>query len=251
MAGANYGVSMNRKNNTIDSMILVGNAGLGFTFDTTAANSTGLILNGNITVSGGAHVFNNAGGVKMLLGDSPTIDVAAGSQLLWQIPLTPDSMTVRSITKTGDGVLAFTGVHEYTGATAINGGAFGVFGGNATLAGDLTFAAGTKLIFSDTYTLTLASGKQASFGALGIADLLGLDSSFADNTYTLISGTVDFSNISNVGLANAYDLGNNKAAYFQQGSLQVVVYTVPEPTSFALLGLGIAGWAILRRRTRN
>jgi len=251
MAGANYGVSMNRKNNTIDSMILVGNAGLGFTFDTTAANSTGLILNGDITASGGTHVFNNAGGVQMKLGTTPTINVAGGSSLWWNIPLIPDSATVRGITKTGDGVLAFTGVHTYTGDTVIGAGAFGVYGGNSTLAGNLNFDSGAKLLFSDAYTLSLASGKQATFDAtFGIADLVGLSSSVADGTYTLISGDVDFSNIGNVGLANAYDLGGGKGAYFQQSSLQLVVYTVPEPSSIVLAGLGIAGLLIRRRRAR-
>jgi len=243
MARPNYGVLMNRKNNTIESMVLVGNSGAGFTFDTAAANSTGLLLNGNVTVSGGTHVFNNAGGIVMKLGTTPTIDVADDSQLLWKIPLTPDSTTERGMTKRGDGVLAIAGIYDYTGLTNIESGAFGVYDAAASLAGDLDFAAGSKLIFS-TFTLTVAG--DVTFGSLGVADLLGLNSSVSLGTYTLIDGDVDFTNISNVGLANAYDLGGGKLAYFEQGSLLLNV--VPEPSSFVLAGLGLTALLIFRRR---
>ena len=246
MAGANYGVSINRQNNIVDSITLVGDGGLGFTFDTVAGKTN--TLNGNITASGGTHVFNNVGGISMLMGDSPTIDVAADSQLLWQIPLTPDSATVRSVTKTGDGILAITGVYDYTGTTAVNGGAFGVFGGNGMLAGDLTLAAGTKLLFSDAYTLTLASGTATfSHTSFGIGDLVGLDSSVAEGTYNLIAGTVA-GTFGNLGLANAADIGGGKKAYLELGSLNLVV--VPEPSTFALAALGLAGILIFGRRIR-
>jgi len=48
-------------------------------------------------------------------------------------------------------------------------------------------------------------------------------------TYTLIDGTavIDFTNVSNIGEANAFDIGGGKSAYFQSGSLQVVV--IPNP----------------------
>ncbi len=50
------------------------------------------------------------------------------------------------------------------------------------------------------------------------------------------------------GAANAYALGIGVTAYFQEGSLQVVV--VPEPAGLALAGLGsvAAAWALVRRR---
>jgi autotransporter-associated beta strand protein len=247
MAGTNYGVSMNRINNTIDSMVLVGDSGLGFTFNTTPTNSTGLLLNGNITVSGGTHVFNNAGGIIMKLGDTPTIDVAEDSQLLWKIPLTPDSATVRGITKTGDGVLAIAGDHDYTGLTKIESGAFGVFDAPASLLGDLYFVSGSQLLFNDTYTLTVAGDEtEVTFDAFGVTDLLGLDLSVDLGTYTLIDGNVDFTNISNVGFANAYDLGGGKLAYFGGGSL--VLNVVPEPSSLFLAVSALAGLLFMRRR---
>ena len=50
--------------------------------------------------------------------------------------------------------------------------------------------------------------------------------------------------LSHFGAANQLDLGNGKSAYFEAGSLNVVV--VPEPAA-ALLG-GIGMLALLRRR---
>jgi hypothetical protein len=127
----------------------------------------------------------------------------------------------------------------------------GVLGGNASILGNLSFS-GLDLFglrFDESSTLTV-SGTTTFGGAFGIANLVGLDSSVNFGTYTLIDGTVDFTNVENVGLANAVGIGGGKLAYFEHGSLNLVV-AVPEPTSFALLGLGIAGWVIFRRRARN
>jgi hypothetical protein len=67
--------------------------------------------------------------------------------------------------------------------------------------------------------------------------------------YTLIDGAaeIDWNNVSNIGAANAYALGDGKSAYFQEGSLQVVV--VPEPSTFvSLIFGGIAAMLLYRRR---
>ena len=83
--------------------------------------------------------------------------------------------------------------------------------------------------------------------SFGVDDLVGLSASTADGTYTLIDGTgTDYSvlGIQNWGEANKYTLGANKFAWFEQGSLDLVV--VPEPGA-ALLG-SIGMLALLRRR---
>jgi hypothetical protein len=66
----------------------------------------------------------------------------------------------------------------------------------------------------------------------------------ADDTYTLISGILDETNLDNFGFVNAFAIGGGRSAYFKEGSLQLVV--IPEPGSVLLAGLGVL--TLLRRR---
>jgi hypothetical protein len=123
-------------------------------------------------------------------------------------------------------------------------------GGDGTLGGSLSLLAGAKFLFQAGKTLDV-NGATVSFGGFSIADVLGLDSSTPEGTYTLIDGSADFgslANVVNVGPENAASLGDGKSAYFQQGSLQLVV--VPEPGTLALAscGIALAGWSVARRR---
>ncbi|MFM7205063.1 MAG: beta strand repeat-containing protein [Planctomycetaceae bacterium] len=136
---------------------------------------------------------------------------------------------------------------------SVGGGAVTVasnasIGGSGRIGGDLSFASGGKFNFVSGNTLTVG-GNTTFGGSFGIASILGLDGSTPDGTYTLISGAVDFTNVTNVGAGNAVSLGGNKSAYLQQGSLQLVV--VPEPSTVAIVGvagLAIAASAVRRRR---
>ena len=112
----------------------------------------------------------------------------------------------------------------------------------------------TGSLFDISSALTgdaLSVGGTVTFGtSFGIDDLAGVTwGSVADGTYTLIDTTgTDFSlaGLDNFGLANAYNLGDGRSAYFDQGSLQLVV--IPEPASALLGGLGLL---VLLRRRRN
>ena len=67
-----------------------------------------------------------------------------------------------------------------------------------------------------------------TFDGFGVANVVGLNSATATGTYKLLDGSAafDFTNVANFGSGNAYDLGGGKSAYFQQGSLELVV--IPE-----------------------
>ena len=131
------------------------------------------------------------------------------------------------------------------GAGSVNVGSVGTIGGTGTLTGNLAFASGADLLFNPLTTLTVNTGT-VSFGGFSVADLFGLTNAVAEGTYTLINGTAtfNFANVSNFGLANAYDLTGGKKAYFESGSMNLVV--IPEPRAALLGGLGLL--ALLRRR---
>ncbi len=154
------------------------------------------------------------------------------------------------------GTIVLGGTNSYgslnvtSGKATLNGSIAGTIvtltGRTGRTGGDLNLQAGA--MFSFVAGNTLAVTGSATFGGFSVADIQGLSSSTPDGTYTLMSGLINFANVSNVGAGNAVSLGGNKSAYLQQGSLQLVV--VPEPSVFIV---GIAGlWAAvaaIRRRT--
>jgi fibronectin-binding autotransporter adhesin len=127
-------------------------------------------------------------------------------------------------------------------------------GGRGTVLGDLEFGSGSKLGFDSSGPLLVGSGTASFAAGFGIADIIGLDANTADGTYTLldetVGGTISLANLVNVGFNNRFTFPGQsvKQAYFQQGSLQVVV--VPEPPTYLLGGLGLvfAGFSAWKRR---
>ena len=83
--------------------------------------------------------------------------------------------------------------------------------------------------------------------SFGVESLFAPDGSMIDwglietGTYTLLSTTSMFDQITNFGPTKARPIDAGRSAYFQNGSLQLVI--VPEPTALALAGLRIAAAA--------
>lgn len=225
-----------------------------------------------VTVLGGAGTGDltftgnwNAGSIdKTLTVDSVTVDLQGDF-----------NKTVNPLTKDGDGTLVISGnassfgqtLNVTEGSVFIDGtlGSAGngsitaasgtIIGGNGTVAGNLTIDAGGLLVFDTASTLDIA-GTVNLDNSFGVDSLVAADGSaivwsfINDGTYTIIGTTLsDFSNIGNFGSANAADIGGGRTAYFQNGSLELVV--VPEPASYALLGGLLAlGVVFIRRRMK-
>ena len=160
--------------------------------------------------------------------------------------------TYSGSTDVSAGTLLINGINSGGGATTVGSG--GILSGTGSLAGPISFGTGGKFLFSSTAPLpvtgTVSFVDPASFG---IDDIVGLTSSAADGSYTLMSGSVsNVASLQNFGAGAAADLGSGKSAYFQQafgGGLQAVV--VPEPSTVAIVGIAGVVAASIRRLNRR
>ena len=217
----------------------------------TNASADTATIGGRIRIRGD----NGYTGINITVADG-----AAPTDLLVSAAIT-EATAGMGITKDGTGTMNLTGSNSYTGVTIVSAGtllvngalgdtavsvdASGMIGGSGSIAGSLSFADGAKLAVNLADPLFVTGA--VTFANFDFDDILGWDYAAAANgTYTLLTGdNVNLSSgIAHVGSANALDLGGGKSAYFQQGSLQVVV--VPESGVALLGGLGLL--ALMRRR---
>lgn len=246
---------------------------VGGTGEFTAANVTTLLTNLTVGITNnglrtgtrlGLDTTNATGGVFAYSGVIANSTGTGGGAL--------------GLTKFGTGVLELTGTNTFTGGTIVNAGTLLVnntsgsgtgsaavavasgaaIGGDGTIGGDLILSSGALFAFDTTnpnFTLTL-SGTLTLDNSFGVASLRNINggaidwSLVANDTYTLMNTSFVFNNtnISNFGVANAFNIGGGRTAYFTNGSLALVV--IPEPSSAALLMGGFLALAALRRRSK-
>jgi len=169
------------------------------------------------------------------------------------------------VTVAGPGTLVLSGDNTYVGATTVSsgilvvdgnhtgGGAYSVangaaIGGGGTINSTLSLDAGANFWWDGSSTLSVADTNTISLhSSFDVDSLIGFDwTDIALGTYTLIANNSDFSNIGNWGFENRVSVGDDKYAYFSEGSLQLNV--VPEPSASGLLGIGLLTIYGLRRR---
>lgn len=194
-----------------------------------------------------------------------------------------------NLTKVGLGTMTLTGASDFTGTTTVGAGTLALgaaatlasesilietagtlnvtaggltiasgnrIGGDGSVVGNLTLADGAEFVLSLLTTLEVAGTVNLN-DTFSVASLVNADGSAIDwtlvgnDTYTLINSTLttDFSNISNFGSADPFNIGNGRIAYFENGSLALVV--IPEPSTAVLLIGSVGLFALLRRRFRN
>ncbi len=200
--------------------------------------------------AGGA--FIDDGGYAITIGRGLDHDPALG--------LTADG----GLTKSGGGTLTLSGASTYTGVTTVSAGTLlvtgslganavavtnGAFGGTGAIGGSLVLNGSSAFHVMNLLDPLAVAGTVALYTGFGIDDLTGLEwGSVTNGTYTLIDGSLGsgvFAALANNSLASAYNLGGGRSAYFQEGSLQLVV--IPEPNAAALIGsFGLLH--LLRRR---
>jgi autotransporter-associated beta strand protein len=235
---------------------------------------------------GGAGEFNSTDINTLLGASNGTVGFKAGSTLGLDttsgnfthanaITDTNGDTLALGLTKLGTNALTLSNTNTYTGATTVSAGtlyvtgalsnsavtvqangAIGSNGANGTLGNGLSIAAGGNLDLtgaslvansSSTGILNL-TGSLTLFG-LTFDDLIGWNwASAADGTYQLIAGSfsvIDWGTTAN-SEATAYNLGGDRRGYFTEGSLNAVLFTVPEPGAALLGSLGVL--LLLRRR---
>jgi autotransporter-associated beta strand protein len=199
-------------------------------------------ISGIISGTGGLNI-TGAGTLQLSGNNSYTGGTLVGANTTLVVPGT--GTLTSGVTVLNNGRLIANG--SITQAVTVEAG--GSLGGTGTISANVTFNSSSNFVFNPTGSLKLTAGSVVNFSNFGVNNLVGVDwLTVNDGIYQLITGTdnINFAGLQNFGAANAYDLGNDRLAYFQQGSLELVVTTIPESSSLLLVGMTSLG--LLRRR---
>lgn len=218
----------------------VGTSALNFISDPSATVAGNITGSGDLVwESGGA--LNLAGDIDSFTGGI-TIAKAAGTVKYsgsTDLQLDNQLSGPGTFEHAGPGTVMVTSDNSgFAGAVDVNVGAFGAAGPGASVGGDVVFAPGTDIYFDGVNALTV--GGTVSFeGALGVADVVGLSAPLGIGTYRIFDGDVDGTNLLNTTELTADYLSTGEMAYFQVGSLDLVIIPIPEPSSLILAGLAL------------
>ena len=136
-----------------------------------------------------------------------------------------------------------------------------VYNGNAGSTFDGTWN-GSAWEFNGTSTLVDSMTTTAADYGNGNAKrtISGVDMTYLGNTFTtweqmnsmsftvitVAGGYYNFANVTTVGFSTATGMSGSGSAFFS-GALDAALLPIPEPTSMALLGIGVAVFALRRR----
>lgn len=152
-----------------------------------------------------------------------------------------------SLTKNGLGTLTLSGANTFTGGVLVNNGTLATSTTGTFGSGDVTVADGARLTFGNNSSLfdtgTLFFDKDSA------SSIISLSFSGAE-TFSKIQDTVS-STFLDSGTYTADDLNTFFSTSVFTGAGSITLSAIPEPgASAAIAGLGILGFAALRRRRR-
>ena len=153
--------------------------------------------------------------------------------------ITQNQNGTASIVKNGTGTLTLSGNSTYTGTTTVNSGTLFVTGalgstpvtiasgaalggGGGSIGGNISFAAGSNYVFSNSPLSLTGPETVLTFGNFSVSNVLGLPSTgnqsfalFASNTgLSNPAAHISTANLQNLGIANKYTLSDGRFAYF-------------------------------------
>jgi len=241
--------------NISGSGTVVGGAGTGVIILASGTGSQGTLNLGDGTTTAGTL---NAGSVTAGSGTATVNFNHTGSYAF-----APTLSGTISVNKLGSGTTTLSATNTYVGKTSINAGILAL-GSNGSIAKSkgVDISAGAVLDTTAQNFVMLATQKfvlaldPTALGFAGLIKAAGLDISGAIVDFSML-GTLDdsvyviaeYTSLTGTAFATVNNLPNGYSInYSYSNGTKIALTSVPEPSSFALMGLGAAGLALLRRK---